>query len=141
MNRAECAQLLTVIASYDRRTLGEADVISWQGAIGDLSFDECRDAVVKHYAQQTDWLMPAHVRRLALAARQDAAMRSLPQGGSDLVTQPDWFRTTVEQHKLRTREANKDKWKPGKGPVPKDREDRGDYGETVMRPSDGRPGW
>lgn len=141
MNRAECAQLLTVVASYDRRTLGEADVISWQGAIGDLSFDECRNAVVKHYAEQTDWVMPAHVRRLALAARQDAAMRALPGSHDDLVPQPDWFRTTVAEHRNRTRELNKEKWKPGKGPVPKQREDRGDFGETVMRPSDGRPGW
>lgn len=141
MNRAECAQLLTIVASYDRRTLGEADVISWQGAIGDLTFEECRTAVVKHYAEQTDWLMPAHVRRLALSARQDAAMRSLPSGRDDLVPQPDWFRATVEEHKRRTHELNKERWRPGQGPMPKQREERGSYGETVYRPSDGRPGW
>jgi hypothetical protein len=141
MNRSECAQLLTIVASYDRRTLGEPDVIAWQGALGDLRFDECRDAVVKHYAEQTDWLMPAHVRRLCLAARQDAAMRALPGDGRDLVPQPDWFRTTVEQHKLRTSEANRDRWRPGRGPMPKQRDERGDYGATVMAPHDGRAGW
>lgn len=129
MNRAECAQLLTVISSYDRRTLGEADVIAWHGTLGDLRFDECRDAVVKHYAQQTDWLMPAHVRRLVLAVRQDQAMRALPGGGDDLVPMPEWFQTTVEQHKQRTRAANEER---------KERGERAKYGQTVMRPIDGR---
>lgn len=130
MNRAECAQLLTVISSYDRRTLGEADVIAWHGAIGDMSFEECRDATVKHYALQTDWLMPAHIRRLTLAARQDAAMRALPSNPNDLVTKPEWFDTTAAQHKARTREDNR---------LRKERGERPYYGETVMRPSDGRP--
>lgn len=141
MNRTECAQLLTVVASFDRRTLGEADVITWHETIGDLSFDECRNAVVKHYAEQTEWVMPAHVRRLALVTRQDAAMRALPGSPDDLVPQPDWFRASVEQHKLRTREANKDRWRPGNGRMPQQRDQRGEYGETVMRPSDGRRGW
>lgn len=130
MNRAECAQLLTVIASYDRRTLGEADVISWHGAIGDLSFEECRDAAVKHYATQTDWLMPAHVRRLAVATRQDAAMRELPVGGSDLITKPDWVDTTAAHWKAQTREENRLRKERGEPPY---------FGETVMRPSDMRP--
>lgn len=129
MNRSECAQLLTVVASYDRRTLGEADVIAWHGTLGDLTFDECRDAVVKHYAQQTDWVMPAHLRRLALAARQDAAMRALPGSRDDLVPMPSWFAVTVEQHKLRTRAANEERKAAGERP---------DYGQTVMRPLDGR---
>lgn len=140
MNKAECAQLLTVVATYDRRTLGETDVVAWQQALGDLRFEECRDAVVKHYATATDWVMPAHVRRLVLAARQDNAMRALP-ARDDLVPQPSWFRSTVEEHKKRTRALNEERWKPGKGPMPAVRDDRGYFGETVMRPSDGRPGW
>lgn len=130
MNREECAALLTVVASYDRRSLGEADVIAWHGAIGDMTFEECRDATVKHYASQTDWLMPAHVRKLALAARQDAAMRALPSGGTDVVTKPDWFDTTAAQHKARTREENLARKARGERPY---------YGETVMRPSDRMP--
>lgn len=129
MNRTECAQLLTVITSFDRRTLGEADVIAWHGTLGDLTFDECRAAVVKHYAEQTEWAMPAHVRRLALAARQDAAMRALPGSHDDLVPMPEWFGTTVEQHKLRQRALNEQRKVDGERPS---------YGETVMRPIDGR---
>lgn len=114
---------------------------AWNGVLGDLALDDCRDALLKHGKGESRIPVPADIRRLVLAARQDAAMRELPGGHDELVPMPDWFHTTVQQHKLRTREANKDKWRPGQGPVPKQREDRGDYGETVMRPSDGRPGW
>lgn len=129
MSPADCAKLLTVITSFDRRTLGEADVHAWMGAVGDLTFDECRNAVVKHYAQQTEWVMPAHVRRLALAARQDEAMRALPGDPGDLVPQPDWFRATVAEHKRRQHALNEQR---------KERGEPLSYGDTVMRPIDGR---
>lgn len=132
MNRSEIAQLLTVVASFDRRTLGEADVIAWHGALGDLTLPECSAAVVKHYAEATDWVMPAHVRKRALAGRQDAAMRSLPAGTDDMVLKPDWFDGLAAEHKQRTREENRQR---------KERGDRPVFGKTVLAPSDGRPGW
>lgn len=114
---------------------------AWLGVLGDLTLDECRVALLKHGKGENRMPVPADIRRLALAARQDAALRALPNSDRDLIPMPDWFHTTVQQHKLRTREANKDKWQPGRGPMPKQRADRAEYGQTVMRPSDGRPGW
>ena len=62
MTLEETVDLLTAAAAFDRRTVGEADAIAWHAAIGDLRFEDCRTAVVAHYTETTDWLMPAHVR-------------------------------------------------------------------------------
>lgn len=64
MNRSETAQMLTAMAALDRRTLGEADVIAWQGMVSDVSLADGLEAVQRHYAEHTEWMMPAHVRRL-----------------------------------------------------------------------------
>lgn len=130
MNKTEIAALLTVVVSIDRRKVGHADVEAWLGTLGDLRFEECRDAAVKHYAHSTDWLMPAHIRRLAVAARQDVAMRALPEGEVDLVTRPLWVTQTAAKHKAEQREINAQRKRDGLAPY---------YGKTVMHGSDGRP--
>ena len=63
MNTDEVIDLLTLAASYDRRKVGESDVAAWGLAIGDLPFADARDAVIAHYRESADWIMPAHVRR------------------------------------------------------------------------------
>lgn len=129
MNRGQVADLLAVAQTFDSRTVGQSDVQAWHGALGDLVFDECRDAVVHHYANRTERVMPGHVRARVIAVRQDIAMRALPSGGSDLVQKPDWFESTVAYHKARTREENRLRKERGEPPY---------YGETVMTSSDGR---
>lgn len=64
MNLSETARLLTTMAAYDRRTIGDADVVGWQAVLSDAPFEDCMEAVQRHYAENTDWMMPAHVRRL-----------------------------------------------------------------------------
>lgn len=140
MNRSDVAALLTVIASYDRRTLGEAEVIAWHGVLGDLPFEQCRDAVIAHYATQTDWLMPAHVRRHVLTARQDRAMRELPAGpslppeapetfgGLPIPGAPSWVRQVYETAKAQQHAINEQRKTDGLPPT---------YGKTVMASTDG----
>ena len=130
MNQQEVAELLTVVAAYDRRTLGEVDVITWHGALGDLQLDECKKAVVEYYRTSTDWLMPANVRKLALTARQDAAMRQLSPARDDLVPMPDWFRSSVEEHRRRARSARGDDWKQG---------DPTSFGDAIVKALDRMP--
>lgn len=65
MNRADTARLLTLAASFDARTIGDADVLAWQAALDGLDYARCQAAVVKHYRENTDRIMPAHIRRLA----------------------------------------------------------------------------
>lgn len=61
MNQTETATLLAVVQAFDRRTVGEADVIAWQAALVDTVFDDARDAVIEHYRDHREWLMPADV--------------------------------------------------------------------------------
>jgi len=62
MNRAEVSLLLGVCASFDARTIGEADVIAWHDVLGDLNYSDAVNAVKSHYGSSADRIMPAHVR-------------------------------------------------------------------------------
>lgn len=64
MNRSEAAMMLAQMQAYDQRTVGESDVIAWHALLVDAPFEDCQEAVRRHYAEQTDRIMPAHVRRL-----------------------------------------------------------------------------
>lgn len=70
MTKTETAQLLTLVAAFDRRTLGEADVEAWHLIVADLEPNDCMEAVRGHYMTETRWLMPADVRTRALAAQR-----------------------------------------------------------------------
>jgi hypothetical protein len=65
----EVCDLLAVAASFDRRTIGEADSEAWESAVGDLSFDDARAAVIAHYRETRDWVMPSDVRQRVKAMR------------------------------------------------------------------------
>lgn len=71
MNLTETSQLLTVIARYDNRRVDDATVYAWQGVLGDLPYDDCMAGVQAHFATDTAYLMPAHVRRAVLQLRED----------------------------------------------------------------------
>lgn len=86
MAAVNVGQVLIYIAAADRRTVGKADLLVWQDAVGDLSHDDVMDAVRKHYRESTDFLMPAHVRRLVKAARADRAGRGVPAAPPSEVT-------------------------------------------------------
>jgi hypothetical protein len=64
VNLSETALILAQMQAYDQRTVGESDVIAWQALLADASFQDCQEAVRQHYAEETDRIMPAHVRRL-----------------------------------------------------------------------------
>lgn len=77
MNLSETADLLTAMSAFDRRTIGDGDVIAWQAVLSDASFGDCLEAVKRHYAENTEWMMPAHVRRLVrdIHGEREAAAR------------------------------------------------------------------
>lgn len=62
MNLAETHDLLTFIAVYDNRRFDDATVLAWHPIVSALSFDDCRAAVVEHFATSEAYLMPVHVR-------------------------------------------------------------------------------
>lgn len=77
MNRSHVAELLSLAAAYDARTIGETDVAAWLLALDGLDPARCRDAIVRHYRESTDRLMPAHIRRLARTTTDIAGVRAL----------------------------------------------------------------
>ena len=62
MTPPQMADLLNLISSTDGRNLTKQMPSAWMEIIGDLDFQDAKAAVVKHFQQSTDWLMPAHVR-------------------------------------------------------------------------------
>lgn len=82
MSPEEVVDLLTLVASYDRRTVGKADVDAWFMATGDLPFEDAKVAVVKHYRESREWLMPADIRKHVRAIRE-ARITRLPLPAPD----------------------------------------------------------
>lgn len=66
MNLVETNDLLTLIAGVDNRRIDDAMVMVWREILADLSFADCRAAVVQHLRTSDDYLMPVHVRRAAV---------------------------------------------------------------------------
>jgi hypothetical protein len=105
MTPDETIDLLTLAAAYDRRTVGKGDAMAWHAAVGDLAFADCRVAVIGHYTDTTDWLMPAHVRHRVQrirARRLDRA--SIPPPPPELVD--DWPAYQAALHAARVAAAD-----------------------------------
>lgn len=62
MTPQETSRILAVCTTYDYRKVQEIDVIAWHEAIGDLDFIDARAAVVAHYRESRERIMPADVR-------------------------------------------------------------------------------
>jgi hypothetical protein len=71
MKHSEISLLFGVMAAYDRRTTGEADVRAWHDVIGDLDFTDAVQAVKAHYRESSAWVMPADVRARVKKIREE----------------------------------------------------------------------
>jgi len=67
--------VLAKCAAYDGRTIGEADAMAWREVLHDIELIDALTAVTRHHRESTDWAMPAHVRRHALAIRDERRRR------------------------------------------------------------------
>jgi hypothetical protein len=76
MTLDEVYNLLTLIAARDNRSVGQGTALAWQDDIGDLDFDDCHAAVRCHFRESTDWLMPAHIRRIVKRLRDERLANS-----------------------------------------------------------------
>ncbi len=84
MNRTDVIDVLTVITAGDRRTVGEADVALWLGTIGDLHKADAITAVGQHFRTSEKWLMPVHLRTLAMEIAKDRWLRTNPNERNEL---------------------------------------------------------
>lgn len=73
MNITETSNALALAQAFDNRTVGEVNVRAWHTVLGDLDAADVMEAIRRHYDHSTEWLMPAHVRRLVDAIRQERA--------------------------------------------------------------------
>lgn len=66
MPPSEVAVLLSFVAGYDRRTIGESDVLAWvdPARMGGWTLPWAMRAALDHLTDQPDqWLMPGHITR------------------------------------------------------------------------------
>jgi hypothetical protein len=120
----EVIDLLTLIASCDRRTVGKADVAAWTLTVGDLRFADAQEAVVSHYASSREWIMPADIRRRVKAIRSDRISRAvIPAPPAGLADDPGAYRAAMAALERRAGDGEFPEAGPGTlaitGPAPK----------------------
>lgn len=97
MTPEETVDLLTVAAAFDQRTVGEGDAMAWYAVVGDLDFNDAKQAVVGHYTDTTDRIMPAHVRSRVKAVRRDRLAREIPPAPpAELTDDPGRYKAAIE---------------------------------------------
>lgn len=64
MNLQETANVLGFAQAFDNRTVGEANVRAWHYSLRGLNSGDVLEAIRRHYATETAWIMPAHINRL-----------------------------------------------------------------------------
>lgn len=71
MDLRETAGVLAMISALDsRKVYGQIDASAWHAVIGDLRFDDCREAVIAHYQESPHPITPADVRSRVSAVRK-----------------------------------------------------------------------
>jgi hypothetical protein len=102
--------VLAVAAAFDNRTVGVADNAAWFKVIGHLNQAEVEDAIIAHYAETTDRIMPAHVLTRVGKIR---ALR-LAHAGPEAV--PDADPDDVPAYQAALREG---RWRTANGAAPR----------------------
>lgn len=81
MTELEIKHLLAAVMAYDNRKPGQAAVLAWMEASARArwTFVEALEAVHQHYAESTEFLMPAHITRIIRNGRRaDGERLALP---------------------------------------------------------------
>lgn len=91
MNTADAAKLLTKCAAFDNRQPSREAAMAWAEALtsAHITLEDASAAITAHYRESTDFIQPAHVIRLAKAARK---LRIAAAGQPDLPPGLTWER-------------------------------------------------
>lgn len=77
MKETEVLALLTKMAAYDQRTIGEADVAAWHEVLPDeVGIVDALASVPAHYTRSRDRMMPADVIDAVTAVRRERLQRA-----------------------------------------------------------------
>ena len=71
MDARECAALLAQMAQYDYRDVDDAITVAWMRLIGDLNYADAQQAVLDHYGECRERMMPADVISRVRAIRAE----------------------------------------------------------------------
>jgi len=106
VNAAETGELLAKCASYDRRKTADGDVIAWLQVLGDLPYADCEAAVIAHYSETAEWIMPAHVRhRVREAQLQRMQDTEIPPPPRELLDDPAAYRAALRAAAIAIRDG------------------------------------
>jgi hypothetical protein len=140
MTPVETVQLLAVArAAFPAMTMLDGMAEVWSGALGDLRFEACVAAVIEHAKTSERIVTVANIRDLVIRTqRQEAGEERVKEieswlgtgSSQERVPMPDWFRSTVEEHRRRARAARGEDWKPG---------DPTSFGEAILTTLDRMP--
>lgn len=76
MTDEEVGKLLGMCAAFDNRNVDDSVAYAWSCVVGDLPYAECEEAVISHYSQSREWIMPADVRTRVKRKQRDQAERA-----------------------------------------------------------------
>lgn len=102
--------VLGVAAAFDNRTVGVADSAAWYRVIGHLDRAEVEEAIIAHYTETTDRIMPAHV----LARVSKIRALRLAHAGPEAV--PDADPDDIPAYQAALREG---RWRTASGMTPR----------------------
>jgi hypothetical protein len=77
MTLEETIDLLVLAGAFDRRNIGESDTVAWHAALGDIPFADAQIAVIDHYREHREFIMPADVWQRVKAMRRDRIARAV----------------------------------------------------------------
>ncbi|WP_037165081.1 hypothetical protein [Rhodococcoides fascians] len=80
MTRDDVWDLLTGIAAFDQRTVGQSDVDVWFATVGSVPIEDAVEAVVIHHKTSPDRIKPFHVVDGARRLANDRVMRLDAEG-------------------------------------------------------------
>lgn len=97
MTIEETGAVLAACALFDNRKTDPHIVIMWHRVIGDLPYQDCEDAVVAHYAETAERIMPAHIRGRVKTMRSDRLARDItPAPPPELTDQPGRYQAELQ---------------------------------------------
>ena len=71
MTHDDVVDVLAKAAAYDRRKVGETDVLAWHEIISRWDRGDALAAVTRHYTETSEWMMPADLVRHIKALREE----------------------------------------------------------------------
>jgi hypothetical protein len=144
MTRDEMLDLYALVQTRDgREEPTDADELVWARILGQLSVDDCADAIIAHFREQPNvWLQPGHILARVRARRADELARMDPdERGAELAATRD---TRRDRHGYIDRSAPEDDEYPPEWTAQQrvgaywqriqELRDMGEYEQAISRP-------